>query len=73
MINRAEQQWPESEVVSIETEPIRTPATPAQIAAARDLYATDEINIDDDATISDCGDGSVWVSAWVYVNAEELK
>lgn len=51
------------------------PANPAQIEAARNLYQNDEVEVDDDAFISPLqdGTGSVWVSAWVYVNGSEIR
>lgn len=43
-------------------------AAPAQIEAARGEHGSDEIEIDDDAALSDPADGSgYWVSAWVWV------
>lgn len=49
-------------------------ATPDQIQAARDLYASDEIQIDDDATVSPAPHNpsfGYWVQAWVWVPADE--
>lgn len=43
-------------------------ATPEEIAAARDAYATDELEIDDDAMTSR-GDNGHWVQAWVWMYA----
>jgi len=43
-------------------------ATPAIIHAANEIYASDDIELDDDATTSPAEDGSgCWVSAWVWV------
>jgi hypothetical protein len=39
-------------------------------ALARDRYQTTEIEIDDDAEISDTGAGC-WVAAWVWIDAED--
>ena len=54
---------------------ISTPATPEQIAAAREQYTEFDcatIEIDDNATISDPEDGTgVWVSAWVWVSSPD--
>jgi hypothetical protein len=50
-------------------------ATPEQIAAAKEMYQTDDVEIDDDATTSNIPDetgGSAWISAWVYVDGAEL-
>lgn len=46
-------------------------ATPAEIEAARDEYASDEIEIDDDALASrpDEEEG-LWVQAWLWVRIE---
>lgn len=42
------------------------------IELARAVYADGDINIDDDAEISEAEDGSgCWVSAWVWVSASE--
>jgi hypothetical protein len=41
------------------------------ITAARDLYQNDDIEVDDDAKLSENEHGA-WVQAWVYVNEEEL-
>ena len=45
------------------------PAAPQHIEAAREGYASDEIEIDDDAVCS-TGEGGTWVSAWVWVEEE---
>lgn len=51
----------------------RPAATAEQIKHARNEYATDEINIDDDALTSVPDDGSgVWVAAWVWLSSELL-
>lgn len=50
-------------------------ATPYQIARARRLYAQgsdDDIEIDDDALVSE-GDGGAWVQAWVWVPNQEVS
>ena len=44
----------------------RPPATAMHIARARTLYGTDDIEMDDNATLSVADDG-VWVSAWVWL------
>jgi len=41
-------------------------ADPALLAKASDLYATDELEIDDVAGASE-GDAGTWVQAWVWV------
>lgn len=48
-------------------------ATAAQISAARDEYASDEINIDDGAPVSETDEGGYWVGAWVWIStADEI-
>lgn len=42
------------------------------IAAAKRLYSTDDVDIDDDARLSECDLGT-WVQAWVFVNDEEVR
>ena len=45
-------------------------ATDEQIRRARELYANNsdnDVEIDDNAELSDGCDGGVWVSAWVWV------
>lgn len=55
----------------------RVPATPEDIALAREQYAIgsdDDIEVDEDACASADPDeetGSVWVQAWVYVRKDE--
>jgi hypothetical protein len=44
----------------------RPRATPDQIDEAREMYSDDDIEIDDDALVSE-GDGGAWVQAWVWV------
>lgn len=46
-------------------------ATPKQIAEARQLHGSDDINIDSDAKLSICEDGSYWIQAWVFMSKEE--
>ncbi len=41
------------------------------IAQARELYGSDEIEIDEDAVLSQ-GDEGAFVSAWVWVSNEEM-
>ncbi len=44
--------------------------------AARDLYQTEDCEIDDDPKFSDCrdeGEGGVWVAAWVWVATAETE
>lgn len=43
----------------------------AIIAQARELYQDNELQIDDDAKVSPCGDGT-WVQAWVWVPEPEV-
>lgn len=42
------------------------------IAQAREAYANDECEIDDNPMVSE-GDDGVWVSAWVWVSNAELE
>lgn len=43
-------------------------ATPAQVEAAREEWADDELEIDDEAMLSPAADGSgTWISAWVWM------
>ena len=43
-------------------------ASPEQIDYARENYSNDDVNIDDNAELSDPEDGTgYWVSAWVWV------
>ena len=51
----------------------KTPATGTMIEAARNLYANDECEIDDDACISDARPEGLWVSAWVWVANDDLN
>ncbi len=45
-------------------------ATDLQLARARELHGSNEVNIDSDAGTSDPEDGSgYWVQAWVWVDA----
>ncbi len=53
----------------IEATGVRTPATAKQISLARDLYGTDEVEVDDNATQASTTEG-VWVSAWVWLSEE---
>jgi len=43
----------------------------AYIKAARDLWETDELEIDDHPRVSLGGDAGAWVSAWVWVQDAE--
>lgn len=45
-------------------------ATPQEVKVARELYADDDINIDDDAAVSRTDDGA-WVQAWVFISKPE--
>ncbi len=47
-------------------------ATQDEIAVARELYQTDEVNIDEPARIS-IADEHFWVQAWVCVSNEEFE
>lgn len=38
--------------------------------AARLEYASDEIDVDEDARVVFTIDGAAWVAAWVYIEAE---
>lgn len=44
----------------------------AFVDKARELYSTDEIEIDDHPVLSVTDDGA-WVSAWVWVAQEDLE
>jgi hypothetical protein len=44
----------------------------AFIEAARNIYQNDDIEVDDDAKLSETDDGA-WVSAWVWVNDDEIR
>ncbi|MFA5508681.1 MAG: hypothetical protein WC423_24870 [Vulcanimicrobiota bacterium] len=47
-------------------------ATIGQIAAARKLYQTDDVEIDEDARVSEDIDGTgYWVSAWVWIGEDD--
>lgn len=48
----------------------RRPEDPVIIQRARELYADDETEIDDDPAVSHADDGT-WVAAWVWVSDEE--
>lgn len=45
------------------------------ILLARDLWTkrgdSDELEIDDDAKVSETSDGGAWVAAWVYIRLPE--
>jgi hypothetical protein len=47
----------------------RKAATPLEIQVARQLFQTDDVEIDDDAAVSISPDGT-WVSAWVWIGTE---
>lgn len=54
----------------------RLAATPEEIERARDEYATDDLEIDDDAIASRMdesqgGDNGTWVNAWVWIGAKD--
>lgn len=51
----------------IEEEALR----PRAISEARDQYACDEIEVDDDARLS-IGDNGLWVSAWLWIYNQDL-
>lgn len=44
-----------------------TMATPEQIEAARELYQTDDTEIDDFNVATSEGDGGTWIAAWVWL------
>lgn len=55
---------------SNKTSVTHVPASPEQIQAARAQYASDDIEVDDNAGISDPEDGSgYWVQAWVWIDS----
>lgn len=39
------------------------------VRRARDIWASDDLEIDDHALVSECDEG-VWVAAWVWVPKE---
>ncbi len=43
------------------------------IALARGEYACDEINVDDDAKLSEGDANGAWVQAWVWVNFSDTE
>ena len=43
------------------------PSDAAYRDAARSLYGTEDVNVDDDAVISRGDDEGAWVAAWVWV------
>ena len=45
-------------------------ATTEQIRRAKKEYETDEIEIDDNAIVSEAEEG-VWISAWVWLEHKE--
>ena len=47
------------------------PATPEQIARARAVHHCDDVQIDDDAKVSETEGGGAWVQAWVYLPLED--
>lgn len=42
------------------------------VRQARELFACEELEIDDDAQLSEANDGT-WVQAWVWVPATEVQ
>lgn len=53
---------------------IRPPATLKEVRMARCLYDSDDVQVDQDALISDAReDAGRWVQAWVWVSDEDLK
>ena len=51
-------------------------ATEAEIKRARELYETDDIQIDENATTSRAygnPDGGLWVAAWVWLADKEME
>ena len=49
----------------------RGPNDAAYIGAAREVFATDDLEIDDDPNVSLGGDPGAWVHAWVWVSDED--
>lgn len=47
-------------------------ATDDEIRQARELYGSDEIEIDDNAAASRADEG-IWVAAWVWLSAEDRE
>lgn len=45
-------------------------ATPEEVERARDSYASEELQVDDNAAVIHADDG-VWVAAWVWLPREE--
>jgi hypothetical protein len=50
---------------------MKTKATSEQLQAARDRYQCCDINIDDDAEVSEAAGEGYWVQAWVWVGGDE--
>lgn len=51
-----------------------TPPDQAELVRqARELYASESIEIDSDAQVADAFDGNHWVQAWVWVPAAEVE
>ena len=65
--------WREAKATLKEAQTFK--ATPREIEVARNLYQTDEIEIDDEGVMtSPCKeDRGRWVSAWVWVSDEDMK
>jgi len=49
-----------------------TLATDEELAAARRLHADDDVQIYDDAQVSEADEG-MWVEAWVWVPLEAIE
>lgn len=51
-------------------------ATEAEIAKAREIYASEDIAIDDNARASRAiapGAGGVWIEAWLWVETKTIE
>lgn len=66
----------EDESANIEDHEFDAPAieraSPAEIEAARNAYADDDLEIDDDAAVSRADDG-YWVGAWVWIANDDAE
>lgn len=51
----------------------RTVATIEMVRLARKLYGTDDVEIDEDAKVSDAMPEGLWIQAWVWLSAEEME
>ena len=57
-------------VLNFQLQETRSPEALQWIAAAKEQYANDDCEIDDDARLLETGNG-VWVQAWVWLAYDE--